>query len=720
VKTIVLLLAFCSCARADIAFMSDGREITGSFAGISKGRLILREGGRRKRLPVNQIVKLKFTAQGRPAAKTAAAQAQPGFWPSAAAQAQAHGLGRENPAPAAGEDRAVLLWETVYELKPDMSSVRTERVAQKIFSASARDAAADGKVYYIDGYQSAKLDYACSYSGGAAACADETTVQDGSELADFAGYDYLRSVKFSMPRADAGAVTDYQAQVKTPEHYKSFPFAGSFQFGTDAPARLVRLKVITPQKVSLNSALVNDGGAVKFSQTAEGGRNIYVWEARNLPAVPREDDMPPDARALPCVMFAASDTWESVAAFLSSRIDRLLAGDSGLDSAAAGIASQPDAAGAAYGWVMRNIRYQPVEMDAAPGVPLPVSRIISRAAGNALDKPFALYALLRKAGVSASLAYMESRAGAPFSHDVPSIRQFAAVCVIADWNGKRSFLCPHDDWVKPGYIPQDFQGMKAFAVHGPLAGEFLDAPLMPPEAECEDIVSEVALSTSGALAARMVIRPSGGYEQSWRQWRGLRKEELDGEMAGLARQLHPKARLESYELSDLSDPDAPVRAALRFSVDGYAAVSSGGSYMALRAPAVSRPSGVSAARRKYPLDFGCADLQKYSVSLSLPPGYEIYSLPENMSASAAGAEYSASYQARGGTVLFSETALRRVPEISPGDYGAYRNLRLQQARFTSKWIALKKTGAAPAPAAPPRRPEPEPPRQPAGRMFPFN
>ena|GEM_PF-1728266 len=703
---VLLIPALALTARADIVFLRDGREVTGKFLGVEKGHVLVRKDKKRQsKFPLKEVLSVKFITEG---GKTAA---RPGGGGSsvkitaAARDAEIAKLLAENPWPAAGESHLVWLHEVVYELKDNGGSVRTERTISKIFSERSRDAVSAGKFYYLEGYQKGALDYACAINGARSACADETTIQDGSEYPDFPDYNNLRSVKFAVPDAGAGTIVDYRYTVTSESHYKSFPFSGSFLFAGDAPARTARLKVIAPRGASIVFTLDNSTANVRYSAAESGGRNIYVWEARNQSALAREGDMPPDARAVPGVRFAYGDKWESIAAFFSAQLDKRLADATAADSILSGLltpAMPPEEkARAVYGWVMKNIRYQPVEAQYSSYIPSPPAKIARAAAANAVDKPFLLYALLLRAGLNPSFAYLAPH-DAPAEAAPPSIRHFAAAGVFVELGGRQTLLTPLEDWIKFGYTPSWLQGTAAVAVSGPLSGKgaLLKTPCQPPRAESEDLVSKMALDADGNLSASAIIRPSGSYEERWRSLRPLRREELDKEMAALVRAEHPKARLKAYEIRGLDDMAASPEAELQYSIKGYAVKSSDGQYMALRLPGVAQPAGdVNSPARVYPLDFERLDLEKYAVSLAIPKDYEVYYLPESLSAEAAGMKYSAGYERTPAGLSYTEYSERGAPEIEPGDYAAYRNLRLQMATFADKWIVLKKSAPKPAQSA---------------------
>lgn len=715
------VLARAAFAADATAVTVDGREFEGNFAGLQGDKLLLSQDGAEHKIPLNQLTHLRFGVQERPAASPAKTgdAAQGPQYPQAK-DPEILKLQSENPQPKNGEANLVYLRDAVYELKDDMSSTMSERTVQKIYSDRARDDSSSGKFYYIDGYQSGRLDYACALNGKTASCADDTTIQDGAEFADFPGYDYLRSVKFSVPNAGPGTIVDYRYTVNSESHYKSFPFSGTFQFADEfAPVRAARITVIVPDRIKINAALANAGGAVQAQVREADGKRVYTWTAQNISPLASEEDMPPAPRIAPTLTFSTEDSWQSVASFFGAQLEKKLAEPSPLDAVAKNALdmqlSQLDRAKVLYGWVMHNMTYQPVEPGVSSYIPTQLSRIQALSAGNAVDKPFTLYALLRNAGLAVSFVYLESYYGAPFAASVPSIKQFAAAAVLLHVDGQDIMLCPYEDWIRFGYIPSYLQGMTALAVHGDArAPGLFTAPVLPPRAEAENLSAKMLLTPQGDVSVLATINPSGSFEEMWRSYRGLSADDAQRQIATLVHGIHPKARLVDYRISSLDDITAPPEIRLQYSIRNFGVKSSDGQYMAVRMPGVERPAGdVSQSARRYPASFGRCELGGYTLSFDVPNGYEVYSLPQPVKEEEGPFTYNAAYRQDGATITFAENFERRAQTVEPKDYPAYRKLRMDMAKFTDNWVVLRRLpDPEPAPpAAPPATPAPPPAAQ---------
>ena len=475
--------------------------------------------------------------------------------------------------------------------------------------------------------------------------------------------------------------------------------------------RNAKVTVIVPAHIKLNATLSNASGLVQAQVKEEGGKRIYTWTALNIKPLTHEEDMPPAARVAPALLFGTGDDWNNIGSFFSSLLDKKLAEPSPLDAVAKNALdmqlSPMDRAKVLYGWVMHNMRYQPVEPGVSSYIPTPLPRIQALSAGNAVDKPFTLYALLRKAGIDASFVYLESFYGLPFAADVPSIKQFAAAGVLVSVDGQKIMLCPYEDWIKFGYVPEYLQGMKAFAVSGTAQEPgFFTVPVQPPSAEAENLSAKMLLTQEGDISVLATLRPAGAFEELWRSYRGLSGDDVQREVASLVRAIHPKARLADYKITSLEDITSPLEVQLQYSIKDFGVKSADGDYMAVRMPGVERPAGdVTLPMRRYPVSFGRCELGTYTLSFTVPDGYEVYSLPDSIKEEDGPFSYNAGYAQDGKAITFSETFERRTQSVKSQDYEAYRKLRLKMARFTDNWLVLRRE-QPPAPPAPPAMVQP--------------
>lgn len=682
----LLGLALALPAGADILFLNSGEELRGR-ARVESGRVLLESGGKTLSYPREQVLRLRLVREWRVPGEDEA---------SRIADPELKALLAAPPSPADYPDDGQLnqRQEQHCELEADGRSRCERRSVQLLLRERSKDRAGNPKLYYVDGLETSTLRYARAINGGTISYLDDSSVQLGSEYSYYPGYDRLKSFKFSIPDVSTGTVIDYAWR----DEWRStptFPFRLTRALRGYEPYGRVRLSVVAPKGAALEHRVVRAPAGLRFSKEDLGDRVRLSWELADAPSLREENGMPPFWRHVPRVAVAPRRSWEQVAAGVFPAIERAAEAGPALKAKAAELVRgrrTPEAKiEAIYNWVAREIKYQHVGMSDYSYEPKPADAVLEARTGNALDKPFLLYVMLREAGLRPSLVYLESKYDdADFDESLPSLRQFSVAAPVAELGGKTVFLTPFDDDFRWSDNPGWVQGVSGLVVHGARkAGTLLRNPLRAPEKESERHRARLALSEDGAIEAETEIIPVGGREAAWRGFKDLKKADLDVEIEKIVHGVHPSARLLSYAIDGLESPEKPLRVRLRYTVKEWA-ITAGGSFMAFRVPWVQRDaSDVGAARRETPLFWWSREHNAKEVSVSLPPGWSLYHAPEPVDMKSPGGSYRASYSRSPGRLIFRER-FTREEGVAAVDYPAYKAYREKMARFTESWIVLRK------------------------------
>ena len=689
------LLAFALCAaasaRADIVFLNNGEELSGAIKRVDAKTVSLETDGKTKDYPRAEVLKVKLVrAWGVPGEDE----------PAKIADATVRELLKSPPNPEDYPDDGYLnaLDEDDCEIKKDRSAVCVRRRVAVILRERGKDAASNPRLYYVDGLERGTIDYARTITAGKISTLDDTSIEDGAEYAQYPSYDRLRSTKFALPNVSTGSVLDYRSRVETRVDVSTFPFFEQWAFQGFEPTAVSRLVVTAPKSVPLSFAERLMPPNAVFRKTERGDEVRYSWEVQFSPSLKQEDSMPPFARIVPTVSVAPADSWQNVAASIAPLIDGRLDLGPGLAGEEARILEGKKTAAekveALYGWVAREIKYQQVYMQQSSYVPRSPAEIYTAKAGNMLDKPFLLYAMLKHAGFSPSLVYLPLKTDAILEDSVPSLKQLSAAAIAVDLDGRTVFLTPFDDSLRWNEIPGWLQGMRGLVVHGSGLGGFLQVPQAGAVEENEDFSSRLALKADGSIGGDMTIRMHGFHQSGWRGMKDWKKDDVDQQLEKMVHGIHPNARLASYSIENLDDPTRDIVVHLAYAINDFAIAASGG-YIAFRVPWTERGAGdVGKPARETPMFWYERERTTNSSAIELPAGYSLYYAPEPVDLQAAGDTYKASVTARGGGVAFDDVSVVNGLEVSGEDYPKYKAFREESARFTQKWIVLKKDAAA--------------------------
>lgn len=267
---------------------------------------------------------------------------------------------------------------------------------------------------------------------------------------------------------------DYENRIEAPVFVSTSPFFGRMRFQYSEPTALIRLSVAVPHGMELHYAERSLPRDVNFHREADAGLTRYVWEAHSQPALKK-------GKQAPTITFTLADTWPNVASSLAALLRARSAPEPELAVLVArlseGKLNAAQRLEALYDFVAKDIASVPVSREDSGYLPRNAADILKSKAGNDLDKPFLLFAMLQEAGWRPELVYMETRGRDPLEASLPNLRQFSAAAVRVVLNGRKVFLAPVGEARRWGQIPGKLRGMRGLVVSPEeAAGALITAP----------------------------------------------------------------------------------------------------------------------------------------------------------------------------------------------------------------------------------------------------
>jgi transglutaminase-like putative cysteine protease/thioredoxin-like negative regulator of GroEL len=244
-------------------------------------------------------------------------------------------------------------------------------------------------------------------------------VLDAQELGDREYADTLVSMYYDMrlhqlrfAGLEKGDVVELEYSL-TPRR-RSAPYSGYFGelvlFAGRGPEQLKRYVLIAPaaQKVFVHAEKI-----APASVFARNGSQVFVWEARSVPALPREPHSPGVTEISPYVHISTQGDWKQLGSWYADLVRPQFALDQPLQSELArltkGLHSDKEKISAIQEFVLRNTHYVALEFGIYSYKPYPVSQIYARRFGDCKDKASLMIALLRAAGIEAEIALVRTR-----------------------------------------------------------------------------------------------------------------------------------------------------------------------------------------------------------------------------------------------------------------------------------------------------------------------
>ena len=676
----LILMIAAAPARADILYLNKGDEINGDVSAMDAGSVRITAAGKEQSFDRKEVMKIQFVKEYDSGA------AEPLKDPEITRLLAAMPDAKDYP----NDGYITWLNDINIVVNPDKSWTLSRRGIRVILRERGKSPAAYLSYNYLPAIQDAGIDYAYSVTDSTVSYLSDVSVMEGSPYMDYPAYDKLKLVKYAIPNVQTGSLLAYRSHYST-VYSSTYPFFADIAFRYYEPVKLARLTVTVPEPLALAYSEFNMPKDAVFSKVSKDGNLVYSWELSDLASYRDEPDSPPFLRYSPQVMLSLSGSWEALRSELAPKLSERAAVTPAIKAKAeeliSGKKSDLEKAEALYNWTAKEIKYQPVDLDDYSYLPKSPDETLSQKAGNALDKPFLLYALLEAAGLKPEFAYARSKY-VPFAEGLPNIRQFDYAECLLEADGKTLALAPVGDTRRYFELPPQLQGVKVFKVLG-TGGPVIDNPDHSADQEAESSDARYTLDKDGNLSGVSASRMTGGSQASMRAYKNYKKEDLDRDMEKFVHSIHPLARLKSYKLENLNDLSKDLDFSISMDAPGYAMKA--GKYMIFKVPGLEySASDAAQTERELPLFWYSRGRTSRSLEIKLPEGYRLFHAPKDLDIRFAGQSYKAGFKASSGRLTFTEDLRKDETWVAPADYGQYKAFKQALAEFSENWIVLEK------------------------------
>ena len=565
----------------------------------------------------------------------------------------------------------VLLDEQITTVDPDGQVHTVYRYAVKILRPNAAEALSVVRVPFDN---ETKITYLKGWSITASGLEYEVKEKDAVEQS--AAYSELISdarIKYlSIPGGEAGSVIGYEYQ----QRWRPFLYEDQWVFQETMPVRVSRYTLRLPAGWEYQSYWANH----EKIEPARNGNDI-VWEIKDIPAIQREDLMPP-FRAIAGRMalhffgsgHEAASSWKSIGQWYASLTSDRRASTPELHNQAVALAGGGQSTTREKIlrlalWVQKNIRYVAVEVGIGGRQPHTAAEIYQHHYGDCKDKVTLLSEMLKEVGINSDYVLIHS-VRQYVQPEAPSIGSFNHVIIAIQLpdgtptdglqalftdSRKRTLLLfdPTDDMVPLGDLPWELQQTEALLV-GPDGGELFLTPLLPPKANSLIRAGKLKLDPNGSLSGQIDEQRTGAMGTTYRAEllarngsdRAKTIENLMGTMSA-------SYTLTQAEVAEMSDVTQPLFVRYGFTAPEYA--KKAGDLLLVRPRVIGQKNWpvMEGNKRLYPVENDSASFQKDVFEIELPGGYEVDELPDPVNASYDFAEYHSKVEANGNTLKYS-------------------------------------------------------------------
>lgn len=272
------------------------------------------------------------------------------------------------------------------------------------------------------------------------------------------------------------------------------------------------------------------------------------------------------------------------------------------------------------------------------------------------------HGLLRAAKLDSSLVFISTRDDNFFDPRLMNARQLNTCVVLVKLGDRSVYLDPGTPFMPFGYLPWRETAVKGLRL-GTDGGEWVTTSVPGAAQSRVERKAVVKLSPSGTLEGKVTVTYSG-LEASWRRISERnddatdRRKFLEQDLrAGIPTGIEVKL----INTPDWTASETPLVAEFELSVPGWAAAAGNRSLMPVGLFGGSEKHMFEHSARVHPLYFSFPYQHTDEVTIELPPGWQVSSVPKARTANINIATYDSSVQATGGTLTMKrELAMHTI------------------------------------------------------------
>ena len=518
-----------------------------------------------------------------------------------------------------------------------------------------------------------------------------------------------KSVRLSVPDLELGDILHYVFRGERTKTVVPNSWSDLFLFEDTAPILHAYCQIDAPKKRPLTRIELKDpvGDTVTYrKEKRPDGGTRHIWEARNVPQMFPEPQMPQSYTVSQRILLSTLRDWESLSKWYwnlsKPRLDAVNdAMKDKVNELTAGLTDPQKKIEAIFRFVSQDIRYMGITVeDEAPGYePHDVSLTFDNRYGVCRDKAALLVAMLRLAGLDAYpvLIYV----GPKKDPDVPQPWFNHAITAVRNEDGSWQLMDSTNENTRdllPAYLCN-----RSYLVAHPDGDPLRTSPVIPPEDNMLTIQVNAALEDNNVISGDIALSFEGINDTAYRgRLARLKAEERIPYFESRLKSALGAATMTRLEVfpTDVRDTTVPLSAKIGFELKN--ALTGTDETALLRTPTLINHfglfgsligNGIGLDKREFPLltQVTCGvsetvrlDLSAGSLRPAILPSYETIDTPQLLIRRKT---------AETNGVLLAKADLRlRTVEFSPEEYLQLKaNLKTSE-RNARKQVILKPGG----------------------------
>ena len=465
-----------------------------------------------------------------------------------------------------------------------------------------------------------------------------------------------------------------------------------------------KLVVVTPKNLDIRFKQFNFTG--KPIITEEKDTKVYTWEIKNIPAKVSEVLQPAWREILPMVILAPTSfeiqgykgemsSWENFGMFINSLLkDKSALPDPVKQKVHAltdGINDPKEKVKTLYNFLQQNTRYISVQLGIGGWQPFDANYVFTKRYGDCKALSNYMVALLREAGIKAN--YVLIRAGDDEDDiltDFPS-NQFNHATVCVPMEKDTMWLECTSQTVAPGY-QGDFTGNRHALLIDEKGGHIVQTKYYKAEDNLQLRNITSAIDETGKLTATIKT-----------YYTCLQQDDLHNKINYLSKDkilesLKKDIDLPDYDIVDFKYEEKKLEKAalnedLKLVANSYASVSGKRMFVMPNILSKNNYKLKTEEQRRYEIEYTSSFTDRDTISIKIPAGYNIESMPKDVSINNKFGSYEIHFKFEADMITCTRNYTRSEGRFPAADYGElvkfYDNMYKADR---SKIVFVKKEG----------------------------
>ncbi|MEO9513363.1 MAG: transglutaminase domain-containing protein [Flavobacteriaceae bacterium] len=451
-----------------------------------------------------------------------------------------------------------------------------------------------------------------------------------------ASYNY-NQVKFTLPNVKAGSIIEFSYKITSPFIWN----IDEFRFQYDIPVKRMEAEIRTPKGFNFKQTFKGYYNVYPKTSTKRDHRidmNVVINEyvINNMPAMKAENyvDNINNYRSgviyelvsveLPGYFKSYSQSWADVAKTIGSsddyknQLDKTRSFDDEVDAIIGDSATEIDKMKSIFEYIKDNITWNGVD---GKYFYYGLKKTLKEKKGNAADINLLLVAMLRYAGINANPVIISTKENLiPFFPTIDRLNYVLAYAVIDD---KQYFMDATEEFSNLNVLPiKDYNWKGILIDNNKKVWKQID--ILSPGNSSSLYAMNISLNEDGSEEGSCKSRfDKHSALQFRKKYKG---QDMDDYLAEKESR-YSGIEIDNYEVKNTDTYQGNVNESFNFYNDSGADLINDKLYVKPLGFLSMDENPFKSEKREYPIDFGYPIKDMYMVSLNIPEGYKVESIP---------------------------------------------------------------------------------------------